>query len=335
MQPLYLDGRWQGPHGIGRYAAEVTPGLKKLATRVLTGSGRVLGGAGLVKLNSFCAGRRGLFYSPGFMAPIAFRGDFLITVHDLIHVYYREEQSKAKHFYYSWLQKHLMHQPAVFTVSEYSKKEIIEWCGIDECKVKVHYNGISDVFHPSESKQEKKNEEPYLAMIGSDRAHKNIEGVISAFAKARVPSDIALKVTGKPSDYQKELVSSLHLEDRVSWVGFLTERELADFYSSARAFLFPSFYEGFGLPPLEALACGTPVYSSDSTCMPEILGELASYFEPTDQSAIVSAIEIAAIDESRIADNVREGLFAKYNWSFTEQGVRSDVEAVLKQGAIS
>lgn len=128
--------------------------------------------------------------------------------------------------------------------------------------------------------------------VGNLKPHKNLGRLVEAYSKIDNIDDTVLVLVGKAFDNYdlKKVEEQYGLKGRIFHTGIVTDEELVDFYNLAELFVFPSIYEGFGLPPLEAMACGTPVVSSDSSSMPEVLGEAAEYFNPYNIDEMVRAI---------------------------------------------
>jgi len=149
--------------------------------------------------------------------------------------------------------------------------------------------------------------------VGNIKRHKNVERLIDAFARARHagPDDLRLIIIGAEISKYPALRQAVHrhrLDKHVRFLGFQPHETLAAFYRLARAFVFPSLYEGFGLPPLEAMACGAPVVTSNVSSLPEIAGDAALLVDPYDVDAIADGIRRAVTDEALRADLIQRGL---------------------------
>ena len=153
---------------------------------------------------------------------------------------------------------------------------------------------------------------PFVLYVGNIKPHKNIERLIDAFGRARsqCPDDLKLIIIGDEISKYPALRQSVHkhkLDKHVRFLGFQPMETLAAFYRLARAFVFPSLYEGFGLPPLEAMACGAPVVTSNVSSLPEVAGGAALLIDPYDPDSIASGITQAVTDEALRADLIRRG----------------------------
>ncbi len=151
-----------------------------------------------------------------------------------------------------------------------------------------------------------------MLYVGNIKPHKNVDRLIDAFGRARQdgPDDLKLIIIGDELSKYPVLRQAVHrhkLDKHVRFLGFQPHDTLAAFYRLARAFVFPSLYEGFGLPPLEAMACGTPVVTSNVSSLPEIAGDAALLVDPYDADAIAEGIHRAVTDEALRADLITRG----------------------------
>lgn len=179
----------------------------------------------------------------------------------------------------------------VVTVSEFSKQEISSNMGIDPEKIAVVHNGVDQVFFSNGNEKQMDLPDKYLLFVGSMNPRKNIRRVIHAFEAAKENDSILheLVIIGPDNKSIFKEISVDNTED-VRVLGFVTERQLKYAYTHADIFVYPSLYEGFGLPPLEAMACGTAVIGADQSALPEVLGNAAILVDPTETSEITAAI---------------------------------------------
>lgn len=193
----------------------------------------------------------------------------------------------------------------MITVSESAKRNISETLSIPEHKIKVIYLGVADNFKPLDKKlaaellDRKYGIAPFILHISAYQPKKNVEGIIKAFAIAKRKYKIPHKLVigGKQPKSLKKLSNKLGVGKDVIFVGFIAEDELPLFYSAADAFIFPSLHESFGMPILEAMACGTPVITSNVFSMPEIAGKAAILVNPYNHKEIADAIYKVVGDE--------------------------------------
>lgn len=205
----------------------------------------------------------------------------------------------------------------IITISRYSRQEILKMFHPEENKVKVVYPGIAEIFrkldNPSREAFEQKYgiHSLYILYVGNLSPHKNISALLKAYCM--LPRELQnlykLVIVAQKDGYfpkAEELINRLGIKERVVMFDFISDEELVWFYNFAHIFVFPSFYEGFGLPPIEAMACGAAVIASNASCLSETLGEGALYVDPKDQGSL-------AIQISRLAGSsrLREDLLAK------------------------
>ncbi len=290
---LLADGRWRGPHGIGRFAAEV---LARLPGVALLDGGESLFLSPLDPLWSASAIRRvrpRAYFTPGFNPPLYSSVPFVLTLHDLIHLRVPEEGSPLKRLYYDRIVRPALFRAfRVLTVSEWSKGEIVAWSGLAEERVVVAGNGAGPAFSPEGPRHAPGY--PYFLYVGNRKPHKNLPLAVEAFSRARLPEGFRLLLSGGPDPGTRALLRKRGIEDRGVFFGEIAEGDLPALYRGATALLFPSRIEGFGLPVLEALACGTPVLASRIPAVEETAGSAATLLPPEDPDAWVRAMEEAA-----------------------------------------
>lgn len=213
----------------------------------------------------------------------------------------------------------------IVTVSEFSKKSIAESLNVKDSKIEVIYNGIDQVYINGESTKIELPDK-YILFVGSLNPRKNISGVIKAFDLARQKEDIELVIVGPGN---KSIFQNLKVDttDGVHQMGFLEKRELKYVYEEAEGLVFPSFYEGFGLPPLESFACGTPVVSSNRSSLPEILGDHAIYVDPNSPEQIAKGIQ-ELLSQTYSSQKLRQHAM-EYTW----ESVAKRLSRVLEDAA--
>jgi glycosyltransferase involved in cell wall biosynthesis len=170
---------------------------------------------------------------------------------------------------------------AIICISENTKKDLIERYSVPEKKITVTYLA-SELNATLSYGTEPVPDRPYYLYVGSRTGYKNFDGLLLAFAKAvSVQPDMALCVVGAPfNETEEKLIASLKLTDRVEHYGYTSDRHLAKLYRCSVAFVYPSLYEGFGIPPLEAMSCGTPVVACNCSSIPEVVGDAGLLFNP-------------------------------------------------------
>lgn len=256
----------------------------------------------------------------------------VVTIHDMGYMHFPEAHTRAHRLYLRlstmWSARMANH---VIAISSATRDDLVRLAGVPAEKISVIHHGVAARFRPAEPhaieavRQRYGLGQPYLLYIGTVQPRKNLERLIDAFAtlEAATPHasspDLQLVIAGKRgwlTDAIERRAASLGLDDRVRFVGYVPDDDVPPLLSGARAFVFPSLYEGFGMPVLEAMACGTPVLASDSSSLPEIAGEAALLVDPLDTAAIAAGIGRLAGDNTLLADLRRRGLerAAQFTW---------------------
>ncbi len=273
-----------------------------------------------------------MVHFPHFNVPIFYRRPYVVTVHDLTLSFFPGKKMTGwyQRFAYQRVIKNAVKKAKkIIAVSKNTKKDIIEELDIPEQKIVVIYNGISENFiflkDPKITKETLKKFEikkQFLLYTGVWRNHKNLPNLLKAFKIIREEKglDLNLVITGKPDPHYPEvvkLVRELNLQNDVIFTGLISEEKLNHLYNAAFIYVFPSLYEGFGLPPLESMKCGTPVAASNIASIPEVCGEEnAIYFDPYNENDIAEKIYMLAKDSSLQASLIEKGLLhaEKFSW---------------------
>ncbi|MFP9227673.1 glycosyltransferase family 4 protein [Pectobacterium cacticida] len=214
-------------------------------------------------------------------APINYRNK-IVTHHDVTYKKYPQSYSwKFRIFYNLCIPLMIRNTHHTITVSEFSKRELLRFYKIRERNISVIYNAVNAKFSPSESvTNDNNNNNKYILAVSSNNYHKNFHVLISAFKSINDPQLTLLVVGENNKNFSKQNYDSVTLDKRVKFLGRVSDDELIKLYRNARFFVFPSLYEGFGIPPLEAQSCGCPVIASNSASMPEVLRNSVIYFPP-------------------------------------------------------
>ena len=273
-----------------------------------------------------------LVHEPHYVLPPAIRCRSVVTIHDCIHLMFPQYLPSRLAYFYArgamWTATRRADR--ILTVSEASKRDILKFFDVPPDKVSVIYNAIDERFlGPADTtrmdlvRQRYQLDHPFVLYVGNIKPHKNVERMIDAFGRAREggPEHLKLIIIGDELSKYPALRQAVHrhkLDKQVRFLGFQPQDTLAAFYRLARAFVFPSLYEGFGLPPLEAMACGTPVVTSNVSSLPEIAGGAALLVDPYDVDAIAQGIRTAVNDESVRADLIARGLARARTFSWAQ-----------------
>ena len=287
-----------------------------------------------------------LMHFLNFNFPVNYRGRFIVTIHDLTLFYYPGRTKN--NFTYKLAYKYIFGQACkksqkIIAVSESTKKDIVEKFNIPDSKIEVVYEAADDrnFKEPSEKTVEevKKrygvNDFPVVLYVGQWRHHKNIVNLVRAFDVLRkdIPARMVLvgKVDQAYSEAKETIDKAVALRD-IIMPGFVSNEELAAWYKIASVFVFPSFYEGFGLPGIEAMMAGTPVVASDRTSLPEIYQDAAVYFNPDDPKDMADKVMRVISDKSLQEKLVCNGhrIAAALSWKKTAQETLKIYKTVIK-----
>jgi glycosyltransferase involved in cell wall biosynthesis len=253
-----------------------------------------------------------LFHSPHYVLPPLIHCRSVVTIHDCIHLMFPQYlPSRVAHVYarmQMWMAAH--RSDRVLTVSETSKQDILRRFRIPADKVTVVYNAIDErlAVPPADEDFERVRvryqlNDPFALYVGNIKPHKNLERLIEAFRELRQESEfesLKLVIIGDEISRYQGLRRAVHhhkLHKHVRFLGFVAPATLAVLYRMARVFVFPSLYEGFGLPPLEAMYLGTPVVTSNVSSLPEVVGDAAVLVDPYSSASIAEGMRRALTDQ--------------------------------------
>ena len=211
----------------------------------------------------------------------------------------------------------------ILTVSEFSKHELVRWCDIPAAKIRVIPEGREHILRaPANTTIFKRLQiglKPFFLCVGSNSPHKNIGVVLEALGRLK-RNDFEVILAG--GDFEKVFQAQPQiLPGNARRVGYLQDSELRALYERAVGFIFPSLYEGFGLPPLEAMTCGCPVLCSNASSLPEVGGEAVRYFDPADAGELAHQMEQLAADSAQQAALRTKGArqAEQFSWEKTAQ----------------
>jgi len=276
-----------------------------------------------------------LFHAPHYVLPPLIRCRSVVTIHDCIHLMFPQYLPNRLAFAYARTSIGMAAKRAtrVLTVSESSKRDILRFVDTQPDKIDVIYNAYDERFaiDPAEEdvvrvRERFQLQDEFVLYAGNVKPHKNLERLIDAFqiVRKRGLDHLKLVMIGDEISKYTALRRAVHrhqLHKYVRFLGYLPEETLAVMYRLAGVFVFPSLYEGFGLPPLEAMASGTPVVTSNVSSLPEVAGDAAVLVDPYDPAAIADGIYRVLSDERLRKDLSRRGLARAGMFSW-EQSVR-------------
>jgi glycosyltransferase involved in cell wall biosynthesis len=278
---------------------------------------------------------------------------YVITVHDVVeHMYRARDRSSLRRSLHFQFTRHVLKKAGrILAVSKFTKSEIEKLFGIAGRHIEVVYNAIDERFlkgHATEADQQVLEERylvtyPFLLYAGRISPHKNLVRIIQAFAalkaelekQAKYP-DLKLIIIGdelsKHPDLRRTAIRS-GVQNDVRFMGFVPIEMLRLFYDAAKVFVFPSLFEGFGLQPLEAMAHGTPVVTSNTSSLPEVIGQAAVLVNPENVFEIMRALHRVLLDQS-VRDKIRERGYEqvkKYSWDASAQRILEVYEEIANQ----
>ncbi len=251
-----------------------------------------------------------LFHSPSFLCPWQLPCKWVLTLHDLIHVQRPQDYGPGQARYFAWLRQHVRQAAGILTVSESSAAAIRQWQSAIKAPLQVTYPGVEPGFKPHKpdpallARYQLQPHKPYALFVGNPKPHKQFD-FLQTFWQQQSPTQKQaqgpLVAIGLPASRSSENVFCLEN---------VPDSHLPSLYSGAQILISPSLAEGFGLPPLEALACGTPVVVSDLPVYHEVLGSKADYFVPQDPTRLAQALQASHLR----ARPTRPPDLQKFNW---------------------
>jgi glycosyltransferase involved in cell wall biosynthesis len=286
-----------------------------------------------------------LFHAPHYVLPPLTPCKSVVTIHDCIHLRFPQYLPNRLGYVYArsalWMATHLSSR--IVTVSEASKRDILEYFRVPPQKIDVIYNGIDERFSepPPEDdvarvRERYQLDDPFVLYAGNIKPHKNLERLIEAFHTLRRTGfdQVKLLIIGDEISKYATLRHAVHrhkLHKHVRFFGFVPDSTLAILYRLAGVFVFPSLYEGFGLPPLEAMASGTPVITSNVSSLPEVVADAALLIDPHEPDSIADAIRRVLTDQSLREDLRQRGLerARHFSWERSIRRVRQIYDEVL------
>lgn len=287
-----------------------------------------------------------LYHSTHYVLPIATPARVVVTIHDIIHLLYPHFLPNRIAFYYAqrMMRRSLTRADRVIAVSENTRSDLMEYFGIDGRSIDVIYNGVDSTFRQKLAEDDLDRwlrqlgiRRPYLLFVGNPKPHKNLDRVIQAYARALEIEDFdaPLVCVGDRTAAQFKLrqrAEQLGIGDKVRLLGHVAQEALPALYQGATLFLYPTLYEGFGLPVVEAMASGTPVLTSNTSALKEVAGGHAHLVDPLDTERMAKAIARLMGDHE-----YREGLSEKgvaragdFRWRLTAELTRQVYLDVLR-----
>ncbi|MFQ5893632.1 MAG: glycosyltransferase family 4 protein [Nitrospinota bacterium] len=290
-----------------------------------------------------------VFHGPYFSLPLrGADGPMVVTVHDLAFRYYPESFTWRFEVHWRWLFPAVLRRAVrIIAVSENTKTDLVSLMGLAPERVRVTHEGVDAFFHgpvPLEERQERLKamgvRQPYLLHVSGYARRKNVQVVLQALQllkeRGRLEYDLVLAGGGGWPQRIGAEVAALALEDAVRYVGHVSREDLRALYGGAVALVHPSLYEGFGLPPLEAMACGAPVVAANTSSLPEVVGSAGLLVDPRDAEAWAEAIERIVAETA-----LRDGLVALgreratlFTWERTARQTLAVYQEAVKEAGL-
>ena len=277
-----------------------------------------------------------VFWSPQFNIPLLYRGRLLVTIHDVLHLAIPRYMGGVHKGLYAraLLAAVRWKADAVVCNSRFTANELMRLVGVQASTIEVIYLGVDEAWF-SVDKGARPHDKPYFVFVGNVKAHKNIAGLIEAFrdVSGKIPHDLVIvgKKEGFVTGDRKVEGWAAALGERVKFTGLVDDALLKRYVAWADALVLPSFYEGFGLPPLEAMACGCPTIVSASASLPEICGDAALYCDPSDVKDIAAKMLQVATDGATRALLREKGLqrARQFTWDKCARETLAVIESLL------
>ncbi len=270
------------------------------------------------------AGPLDVFHAPDFTLPPTRARRPIVTIHDLSFLRYPAGAVPAlRHFLMDAVPRAAKRAAHIVADSEATRADLVNWLGLSPERITVVYAGVDERFQPVvdaarlevvRAKYDLRR--PFVFGLGTLEPRKNYVGLIRAFARAALP-DHDLIIAGRTGWLYEPVLEAARTTPNVRLLGFVEDDDLPALYTLAAVYCLPSHYEGFGIPCIEAMACGTPVVCSDRPCLPEIVGDAALLAGPDDTDALADALRRAALDAETRRTLIARGLAraARFPWS--------------------
>jgi glycosyltransferase involved in cell wall biosynthesis len=363
LTQLCIDLRWIDSSGVGVYIKGIMPGIvERLKDVSITGLGDrsrleefEWSRADNMRLVDCRAGRYSLaeqiqlplaipsgtdlFFSPYYTIPLLYGGRLAVTVHDMSHLVVEEIVGNPKKRLYAQTMFRALRKRAavIFTVSEFSKNELLRLtAGPRQDNIFPTHLGISAEWCEA-ARLPPVRSRPYFVVVGNLKPYKNLSRLVEAFLKIRdrVPQDLVIVgqseglITGESPEF---FASVRTAGDRIHLTGFVSHEELLSLVGHAHALIMPSLYEGFGLPPVEAMAAGVPVAVSRAASLPEVCGDAALYFDPLRVEDIADKLVMIASDAELCRQLKKQGLERRklFTWESCAQKTSDALRAKLE-----
>ncbi|HLD10656.1 MAG TPA: glycosyltransferase family 1 protein [Candidatus Nanoarchaeia archaeon] len=287
-----------------------------------------------------------LVHDSYIFGPFLFKTKYkkIVTIYDMTPLVVKDKQEFSRKIKYYILKYFVKRVNRIITCSENSKQDIINFFKVSPDKVSVIYLASNKEYgqltkKETNSKLIKYNlvNKKYIFYVGNLEKHKNVEGLIESFNLiSKKNKDLILVLGGKKGwgyeDINKKIIE-LDLSDKIIFTGYVDEKDLPALYNGASLFVYPSYYEGFGLPPLEAMSCGCPVITSNTSSLPEVVGDAGIMVDPNNVDELAKQMERVLTDEKLRKEMIKKGLkqAKKFSWEKCARETLKVYEEVIKE----
>lgn len=358
MKKLVIDFRMCNASGIGTYIKSIVPYLVDVFEVILIGNSSEIQKfkwserVKIIEANSkiysiyeqielfMCIPNCDVFWSPHYNIPLLpiKAKKRVVTIHDVFHLAFFETLNFKQKLYSKFVIKQAVKKSSkIFTVSSFSVNEIKKYTNTNK-DIQIIYNAIdftkftiiNDRIRLKNIKEKYQLPNEFLLFVGNVKPHKNIKNLLYAIKDINVNLVIVGKKDGfiTGDDEVINLIKSGNMEDRVFFTGYVEDEDIPDIYNLATVFVFPSLYEGFGIPPLEAQACGCPVVCSNVASLPEVAGDSVIYCNPYDSNDIKEKIELLLNDKNLQNQLITKGYenIKRFSWKESAEKIIEVVE---------
>jgi glycosyltransferase involved in cell wall biosynthesis len=368
MRQVVIDARTATPHfpGIGRYVGGLIRALESSLPApyrliCLTARGYPVAGSLSVEVRSspFSLSQQwsvrrhlreieaDIYHCPYFLMPLRSGKPTVLTIYDLIPLRLPGTfPMRQRHLYRASMMMALRSADRLISISESTRDDLVDEFGISPEAITVSYPAADEAFrrHSRATVERFRRNRglpaSYVLYVGTNRPHKNLHRLVEAWSRLRADGDSApwKLVLAGPWDSRytepQRLARERGIESEVIFLGPVADRDLPLLYNGAGLFVFPSLYEGFGFPVLEALACGVPVACSATSSLPEVAGRAARYFDPRQTDSITGVLRGILRDEGARADLRRRSVqqAARFSWSATARDVMAVYQSLFTRG---
>lgn len=286
-----------------------------------------------------------LLHGLAFAGPLATSIPWLATIYDLSFIHFPASFNRANRIYLTWAVRHAVQQAKrLVAISESTKRDLVKLFGAPPEKIAVVYCGVDSAFTPARNQaaidalKQKYRVDKFVLHVGTIEPRKNLPCLVRAFAKmkrqTKLPHQLVL-IGARGWKYAEvdAAIEATGIAREIIFPGYVPQAELPTWYHAADLFVYPSLYEGFGLPPLDALASGTPTITSNAASLPEVVGDAALQIDPLNEEALCTAMIHLLTDQALRAQMIERGLAQaqKFSWAHTAQETIAVYRAVLSE----